>query len=244
MKKNGFTLAEVLITLTIIGVIATMTLPALMTNTQEQQARTGLKKGIGTLTDIAQMNSAIDGFDYAGINDANFGNPDITNHRSLYAMLANRGSVDFQKSTSTLTNNREMTTAYAIPGGAPTAIMYFRDGSAVLYNPTATNITTQDGIGTTMIDGLPMGFTVIYDTNGAKGPNILSNCVGASQGGVDADARYTGNGLDQSATWNDVETNCEANNGRNRVIKDQFMVQMRAGTAVPRGAAAQWAYNK
>ena len=34
MKKNGFTLAEVLITLAIIGVVATMTLPALMTNTQ------------------------------------------------------------------------------------------------------------------------------------------------------------------------------------------------------------------
>ena len=45
MKKNGFTLAEVLITLAIIGVVATMTLPALMTNTQEQQAKTGLKKG-------------------------------------------------------------------------------------------------------------------------------------------------------------------------------------------------------
>lgn len=44
MKKNGFTLAEVLITLAIIGVVATLTLPALMTNTQEQQARTALKK--------------------------------------------------------------------------------------------------------------------------------------------------------------------------------------------------------
>ena len=42
MKKNGFTLAEVLITLAIIGVVATLTLPALMTNTQEQQSRTAL----------------------------------------------------------------------------------------------------------------------------------------------------------------------------------------------------------
>ena len=48
MKKNGFTLAEVLITLSIIGVVATMTLPALMTNVQEQQARTGIKKAINT----------------------------------------------------------------------------------------------------------------------------------------------------------------------------------------------------
>ena len=70
MKKQGFTLAEVLITLTIIGVIATMTLPALMTNTQEQQAKTGLKKGINTLTEAAQMNQAIGGFDYASLRES------------------------------------------------------------------------------------------------------------------------------------------------------------------------------
>ena len=67
MKKNGFTLAEVLITLAIIGVVATLTLPALMTNTAEQQARTALKKGINTLTEAAQMNQAIDGFDYSNL---------------------------------------------------------------------------------------------------------------------------------------------------------------------------------
>ena len=50
MKKNGFTLAEVLITLAIIGVVATMTLPAVMTNTAEQQAKSALKKGINTFT--------------------------------------------------------------------------------------------------------------------------------------------------------------------------------------------------
>ena len=46
-KANGFTLAEVLITLAIIGVVATMTLPALISNTGEQQAKTGLKQEAG-----------------------------------------------------------------------------------------------------------------------------------------------------------------------------------------------------
>ena len=63
MKKNGFTLAEVLITLAIIGVVATMTLPALMTNTGEQQAKTGLKKMVNTLTEAAQMHKTVSGFD-------------------------------------------------------------------------------------------------------------------------------------------------------------------------------------
>ena len=67
MKKNGFTLAEVLITLAIIGVVAVLTLPALNSNTQEQQARTALKKMSNTFSQAASMNVAIDGFDYAGI---------------------------------------------------------------------------------------------------------------------------------------------------------------------------------
>ena len=49
MKLKGFTLAEVLITLTLIGVVATMTLPALVTNIQRQQAGPSLLKAIGVL---------------------------------------------------------------------------------------------------------------------------------------------------------------------------------------------------
>ena len=36
LKKTGFTLAEVLITLGIIGVVAAMTLPAVITNVQKK----------------------------------------------------------------------------------------------------------------------------------------------------------------------------------------------------------------
>lgn len=40
----GFTLAEVLITLGIIGVVAAMTIPTLMTNYQKKSTATQLKK--------------------------------------------------------------------------------------------------------------------------------------------------------------------------------------------------------
>ena len=46
MKKLGFTLAEVLITLVIIGVIAAMTIPTLMNNTNSQEFRSAFKKAI------------------------------------------------------------------------------------------------------------------------------------------------------------------------------------------------------
>lgn len=48
MKKNGFTLAEVLITLGIIGVIAAITLPTLMTDTTAAQIGPKLAKAVSS----------------------------------------------------------------------------------------------------------------------------------------------------------------------------------------------------
>lgn len=42
--KTGFTLAEVLITLGIIGVVAAITIPTLIANTRSQQYRSKFKK--------------------------------------------------------------------------------------------------------------------------------------------------------------------------------------------------------
>lgn len=47
--KKGFTLAEVLITLGIIGVVAAMTTPALMTNYQKRSFVSKLQKAISTI---------------------------------------------------------------------------------------------------------------------------------------------------------------------------------------------------
>lgn len=49
MQKQGFTLAEVLITLGIIGVIAAMTLPALINQTQGKELETGFKKAYSVI---------------------------------------------------------------------------------------------------------------------------------------------------------------------------------------------------
>lgn len=51
MKKNGFTLAELLITLTIIGVIAAITMPSLNQNTFTSQRKAGLKSMHAKLTE-------------------------------------------------------------------------------------------------------------------------------------------------------------------------------------------------
>ena len=58
MKKSAFTLAEVLITLGIIGVVAAMTLPALIQNYQKQVLLSQLKKNYAILNQAVQMMKA------------------------------------------------------------------------------------------------------------------------------------------------------------------------------------------
>ena len=53
--KKGFTLAEILIVLTVIGVIATITIPQLIGGIDEAQYKAGLKKAYSTLSNIASI---------------------------------------------------------------------------------------------------------------------------------------------------------------------------------------------
>lgn len=66
-KSFGFTLAEVLITLAIIGVVAAMTIPNLLKNNQDSELRTGYKK---IYSEIAQATEKIvneNGVDLVGL---------------------------------------------------------------------------------------------------------------------------------------------------------------------------------
>ena len=218
MKKNGFTLAEVLITLAIIGVVATLTLPALMTNTQEQQSRTALKKGINTLTEAAQMNQAIDGFDYATFSTTSTNDDDTL---SLYALLSKRTTMDYQKSGTT------SSAARLVNNGASNYVVFFRDGAALSF-PNTEAATTGTTVSNPAADNFPYGIKAVYDTNGKKGPNLISNCLGTGT-------------MKPAAAQNDTAGNC--GDKSKRVIKDQFGVRLRGSFAVPNGAAARWAYE-
>lgn len=65
MKKyfhaQGFTLAEVLITLAIIGVVAAISIPSVISNSQQQEFKTGLRKAVSVLNSAITMNMALDG---------------------------------------------------------------------------------------------------------------------------------------------------------------------------------------
>lgn len=225
MKKNGFTLAEVLITLAIIGVVATLTLPALMTNTQEQQAKSALKKGINTLTEAAQMNQAIEGFDYSSLMVTSTTDQET---QSLYGLLTKRTNVDYKKSgTGTQISYQGSSTN----SNSANYTIFFRDGSTLSFPTDADSMTQKGGANKPdemMSDKLPYGIPALFDTNGTKAPNILSNCEKQSKG---------------TAKDNTMEDLTKACSNDRRVIKDQFGVRLRAGYAVPNGAAARWAFE-
>lgn len=64
-SKKGFTLAEVLITLGIIGVVAAMTIPTLIANTNGAKFRSQFKKTLSTLNQAVRNNVAQYDFDFS-----------------------------------------------------------------------------------------------------------------------------------------------------------------------------------
>ena len=73
MFKKGFTLAEVLITLLIIGIIAALTIPSVIANAQQQEFKTGLKKAVSVLNEAIQLNISQEG-------ETPYENTDIKNY--------------------------------------------------------------------------------------------------------------------------------------------------------------------
>ncbi|MCR4881409.1 MAG: type II secretion system GspH family protein [bacterium] len=58
MIKRGFTLAEVLVTLLVIGVIAALTIPQLINSTEERQYKTAYKKAVSTIANATELMEA------------------------------------------------------------------------------------------------------------------------------------------------------------------------------------------
>ena len=89
-EKCAFTLAEVLITLGIIGVVAAMTIPTLMANVKAHQYSVKFKKTVSTLSNAAKMSQAQYGFDYSGLTDkcnAKSGTDNPEDKQSLCSLL-------------------------------------------------------------------------------------------------------------------------------------------------------------
>lgn len=193
--ENGFTLAEVLITLGIIGVVAAMTIPTLIANTRSKQYSSQLKKAISTLSQSARMSQSLYDFDYGGVTESCSSNPQSDNPEGIQSICAmlngtlkgitvkkysdfNNGSgityninSSWIKANSTLTNN--------------TPIYILSDGTIIGINPNLGQFNscsldigkniTNDGTG-----GGVAYCTGFIDVNGVSKPNKEVSCSSGS----------------------------------------------------------------
>ena len=152
-KKSGFTLAEVLVTLMIIGVIAAMTIPSLMQSTAQQEYKAALKKGISMLNQAITMNYALDGVD----------------------------AIDYQTSAIKDLLTKRLNVMSLDSNGLYTADgMYFKtSGQTAVGNVTAVGSCINDSENIENLNATDNVCALVeVDVNGRKGPNRITESSG------------------------------------------------------------------
>lgn len=197
-NERGFTLAEVLITLGIIGIVAAMTIPTLVANIKGAQYRAKFKKIISTLSNAARLSQEQYGYDFSGLDrtcssNSNKDNPETTH--SICALLNGtlqgityyygldklpnyKFTSETFEQTDSLKNNQK-----AIP------IYQLQDGSLIMFSSilgdsrnTPSNIarTCTKTIGKNPglnENGFGTGCYGLIDVNGTSGPNKEVKCT-------------------------------------------------------------------
>ena len=167
-SKNGFTLAEVLITLGIIGVVAAMTMPTLINQTNGAQYKAAYKKALSAISQAVTLNVALDDISFA----------DTSNTIPPAKILSDRMNVVSTLEGAGNASNADGKWVAAIQGvDKPTAsntTLFFNDGSAFSFLTADYNCRQGSETETNKIC---YGF---IDVNGYKGPNKTVTCDGKS----------------------------------------------------------------
>ncbi len=190
-KKAAFTLAEVLITLAIIGIVAALTIPTLITNYQKKQTASKLKQAYSIISQALTMAQAEHGdtttWEVAGIygtptDDANF------NHKDALTKFAAKYFIPYLKVSEDFGYKKEQTVNYDGPYNPVTNNYALTRGSFKYRILLSNNILISVGIGTsgciggTNPDGSCVSIeyrNIIFevDINGFEKPNTLGKDV-------------------------------------------------------------------
>ena len=174
-KFNAFTLAEVLITLGIIGVVAAMTMPTLINQTNGAQYKAAYKKALSAISQGITLNVALDDKSFADA-DVKSQTSDTTATNSVLGYLKARMNVVNVTTTSGVTGypatvSAQVCTADGKSLGeegcnpttknvAPDIYIFFNDSSMFAFKGDNAKACTS----TAKCAG-------IIDVNGMKGPN-------------------------------------------------------------------------
>ena len=200
MKKDCFTLAEVLITLGIIGVVAAMTIPTLMTNIKGIRFRTQFKKTISVMEQAAKMNLAHYDFSWGdaseGCDNLTTGqNPDNV-HSKCAIMMGNLTGISAYGRLKNIINDKTKQAYYLGVNSAGTdpnfidsyfASFVLADGAIVAFHygvPDGNPNNPSNGI-CTRPESTPVDYDFVskhkmcigfIDVNGPERPNKEVNC--------------------------------------------------------------------
>ncbi len=168
-KKAAFTLAEVLITLGIIGIVAAMTLPTVINNTQHKELETAFKKSYANLANAVNLVNA-DGVPVYVLNpteDRPDGDPDAN---SAYAQAVYSKYKQLKKLSITQKreyNNAILNYSRKRPGQIPACSQAISSENAFVAMDGSLLSITQNCSA--------LWFTI--DTNGLKKPNALGHDI-------------------------------------------------------------------
>lgn len=168
MKKNiAFTLAELLIALTILGVIAALTIPTLMKNVHNKQLEAGFKKSYSTISHTLKLMEIDTG---GALSVDNYKSVKFKNVFKKYVKYA----FDCGNTSYNVASNKEcafykssLSTGYKTANGKNYApAEHLDDGALILNDGTLVMFDHQ-----TFTD---LSIKIFVDTNGYnKGPNRL-----------------------------------------------------------------------
>ena len=175
-KRFGFTLAEVLITLGIIGVVAAMTMPTLMNSTNGAQYKTAYKKALSVLSQAVVLNVALDDYDLSQATETSGTKVTDGSSASLYNLFKNRMNVVKTATTGTgwtASNNSNIKFAQN-----SNYTLFFNDGIVFTFKNNVGNCTEGNSGGTTT-ESKCYG---VIDVNGEKNPNKEVKCDSGTTG--------------------------------------------------------------
>ena len=164
--QKAFSLAEVLITLGIIGIVAAMTIPILIHNYQEKQTITKLKESYSILSNAIRTAEEEEGeFSGLGITTTEAGAKEIAKHLLPYMKLAlDCGTLDIDNKCAPQDTYKEL--------NGRNRARYFDDPiyyKIVLLNGTLIYMTGPDRI--MSYNGKKNVMGIYIDTNGKSKPN-------------------------------------------------------------------------
>ena len=181
--KKGFTLAEVLITLVIIGVIAAITIPTLYANYTEQEKYARVKKAYSTLANAMTRVKADGGaFDFKVSNNnteliKDWFNTYLKKYINTTKICYNERGCWHDGDTKNLNGGNVYCqhTGVGIGDNIVTAIL--ADGTFINVDSYSKgSIASYFGVDINTTDGL----VVIFDINGSRKPNILGKDIFAT----------------------------------------------------------------